>query len=123
MRFTPVQQAAVDHRDGHLRIVACAGSGKTQVIVHRIVGLSEGVEPRNIVAFTFTEKAAAELKERVRNAVIEAGLSLNGMVEMYIGTIHGWCLDFLQSSLNKYLKFRALTKCRRSCSLLAILAA
>lgn len=111
MRFTSAQQAAIDHRDGHLRIVACAGSGKTQVIVHRIVGLlEEGIEPRNIVAFTFTEKAAAELKERVRNAVIEAGLSLNGMVEMYIGTIHGWCLDFLQSSLNKYLKFRVLNE-------------
>ena len=111
MQFTEAQQTAIDHRDGHLRIVACAGSGKTQVLVHRIVGLlNEGVSPRNIIAFTFTEKAAAELKERVRNAVVEAGLSLNGLVEMFIGTIHGWCLDFLQSSLNKYLKFRVLNE-------------
>jgi len=52
-------------------IVACAGSGKTQVISQRIVEILKqpGVEPKNIVAFTFTEKAAAELKERVTTLV------------------------------------------------------
>lgn len=111
MQFTPGQQAAIDHRGGHLQVIACAGSGKTQVLVHRIVGLlSEGVPPSGIIAFTFTEKAAAELKERVRGAVADAGLDLNGLVEMYIGTIHGWCLDFLQTSLNRYLKFRVMNE-------------
>ena len=111
MEFTAAQHEAIEHRGSHLQIIACAGSGKTHVLVHRIVGLlAEGVPPKGIIAFTFTEKAAAELKERVRGAVTEAGLSLNGLVEMYIGTIHGWCLDFLQTSLNRYLKFRIMNE-------------
>jgi len=58
------QQHAISHRGGHLRIVACAGSGKTESLARRISSLvTEGVEPAEIVAFTFTEKAAAELKK------------------------------------------------------------
>ena len=58
------QKHAISHRGGHLRIVACAGSGKTESLARRISSLvTEGVEPAEIVAFTFTEKAAAELKK------------------------------------------------------------
>ena len=67
MEYTGAQRAAIGTLDEPLLIVACAGSGKTQVISERIVEILRlpGVEPKNIVAFTFTEKAAAELKERV----------------------------------------------------------
>ena len=67
MEYTTAQRAAIATIDDPLLIVACAGSGKTQVISQRMIEILRrpGVEPRNIVAFTFTEKAAAELKERV----------------------------------------------------------
>ena len=95
MQFTPAQQEAIDHRGSHLQIIACAGSGKTQVTVERINRLlEEGVNPEEILAFTFTEKAAAELSNRIRNSRIERVLDTTGLAEMYIGTIHGWCLEF-----------------------------
>src|SRR4051812_48121212 len=70
--FTPRQQDAIEHTSGNLQLIACAGSGKTEVVAQRVVNLlrpvtkgGAGCDPRNIVAFTFTEKAAAELKERI----------------------------------------------------------
>jgi superfamily I DNA/RNA helicase len=67
----PAQEAAIGCLDRPLQIIACAGSGKTQVISQRIARIlaQDGVEPRNIVAFTFTDKAAAELKDRVLSIV------------------------------------------------------
>ena len=109
MQFTPAQQEAIDHRGSHLQIIACAGSGKTQVTVERINRLlEEGVNPEEILAFTFTEKAAAELSNRIRTSRIERELDTTGLAEMYIGTIHGWCLEFLQSNMNQFLKYRVL---------------
>lgn len=65
--FTPSQLEAMSHRRGHLQIVACPGSGKTEVVAQRISGMvQDGIEPKTIAAFTFTEKAAEELKNRVR---------------------------------------------------------
>ncbi len=65
--YTESQREAIECLDRPLQIIACAGSGKTQVISQRIANLlsSGRAEPRNIVAFTFTEKAAGELKDRV----------------------------------------------------------
>ena len=65
--YTPAQQEAIACLDTPLQIIACAGSGKTQVISQRISEILKlpGVEPRHVVAFTFTEKAAAELKDRI----------------------------------------------------------
>ena len=58
--------AAAEHRGTHLQIIAAAGSGKTEVVSQRIVSLiADGVASREIVGFTFTEKAAEELKQRV----------------------------------------------------------
>ena len=75
--YTEGQQAAIDHRDGHLQIIACAGSGKTEVIVERVKGLlKDGVEPSGIIAFTFTDKAAAELKTRIQEAISLEGLEI-----------------------------------------------
>lgn len=114
MEYTPNQTAAMNHLDGNLQIIACAGSGKTQVISQRIVNIlrekaPEGVTPANIVAFTFTEKAAGELKNRIHNLCRGQLGSEFGLAEMYVGTIHGFCLDLLQTYQPKYLKYSVLS--------------
>ena len=64
--LTPSQKAAVEHVDGPLLIVAAAGSGKTRVITRRVAYLiSLGIPQQSILAITFTNKAAGEMKERV----------------------------------------------------------
>ena len=72
MKLNPEQLRAVEHGDGPLLIIAGPGSGKTRVITQRIVYLYEhapGIEPQNILALTFTEKAAGQMKSRVRQAL------------------------------------------------------
>ena len=99
MEYTDAQRAAIGTLDEPLLIVACAGSGKTQVISERIVEILRrpGVEPKNIVAFTFTEKAAAELKERVTSLTTAAFPDMTGLAELFIGTMHGYARDLLQT--------------------------
>ncbi|MDA8207931.1 MAG: ATP-dependent helicase, partial [Actinomycetota bacterium] len=106
--YTEGQTEAIDCLDQPLQIIACAGSGKTQVISERTAAIlrTPGAEPRNVVAFTFTEKAAAELKNRVYEIVGEQTV---GLAEMYIGTMHGYCLDLLQRLVPETFKFSALT--------------
>lgn len=61
---------AVQHRGSHVQIIASAGSGKTEVVSQRVVELlAEGVAPEAIVAFTFTERAAEELKNRITDRI------------------------------------------------------
>ncbi|MCA1812181.1 MAG: ATP-dependent helicase, partial [Halobacteriales archaeon] len=100
-RLTPEhQQAAVVADARRLVIVAGAGSGKTEVVARRIAWqvAVRGVPRESVVAFTFTEKAAEEMKFRVRKQIArvsreESDPSLGGM---YIGTIHGYCLKALK---------------------------
>jgi len=109
--YTQAQKEAVACLDRPLQIVACAGSGKTQVIsqrIARILALPD-VKPRNVVAFTFTEKAAAELKERVLTLVEKELGPVHGLAEMYIGTMHGYCLDLLQRLVPEKFKFSVLS--------------
>ncbi|HYU43762.1 MAG TPA: UvrD-helicase domain-containing protein [Vicinamibacteria bacterium] len=92
--YTPAQLAAVQEISQNLQIIACAGSGKTQVISARVVEIlkrkkDDGIKPENIVAFTFTDKAAAELKDRIAFLVAAEFSEVPGMAEMYVGPSTG----------------------------------
>ena len=91
------QREAVLHRDGPIMIVAGAGSGKTKVLTTRIAHLlATGVDPFNILALTFTNKAAAEMKERV-----ERILGNNEARNIYIGTFHSVFARILRAEVEK----------------------
>lgn len=96
---------------GNLQLIACAGSGKTEVVARRVVHLlspEQGLLPRNIIAFTFTEKAAAELKERIVKRCRAALGDIPGLAEMFVGTIHAFCLELIKAEVPKYSKFEVL---------------
>ena len=109
--YTAAQAEAITCLNEPLQIIACAGSGKTQVISQRIAAIlaQPGIEPRNIIGFTFTEKAAAELKERILSIVERELGEVTGLAEMYVGTMHGYCLDLLQRLVPDKFKFSVLT--------------
>jgi DNA helicase-2/ATP-dependent DNA helicase PcrA len=116
MDYTKNQLKAINALDPNLQIIACAGSGKTQVISRRVVRILEcrkdaGIGPGNIVAFTFTEKAAAEMKDRIHRLCLEVLGDDTGLAEMFVGTIHAYCLNLLQQPpVYKYLKYSVLTE-------------
>ncbi len=87
------QQKAVLHTEGPLLILAGAGSGKTSTMTHRIAHLilDEGVDPYNILAVTFTNKAAGEMRDRVEKI-------LGRGVDMWIMTFHAACLRILRQN-------------------------
>src|SRR6202012_5935228 len=97
--------SAVKHRGGHMQIIASAGSGKTEVVSQRIVDLlADGIPADAIVAFTFTEKAAAELKARIERRVEErlGRTALDRLTTLSVGTIHAFCFRFLQQRVPIY---------------------
>src|SRR5271166_4269339 len=118
MNFTKSQQQAIEFGGENLQLIACAGSGKTEVVARRIVHLLHvdggGLSPRNIIAFTFTDKAAAELKERIVCRVREALGDIPGLAEMFVGTIHAFALELLKSEVPKYLKFEVLNEMQQN---------
>lgn len=111
MEYTVAQRAAIGTLDEPLLIVACAGSGKTQVISQRIIEILKRpeVEPKDIVAFTFTDKAAAELKERVTTLVAAELGEITGLAELFIGTMHGYARDLLQTWVAEAFKRNVLS--------------
>jgi len=109
MKYTPEQIDAMNTLDKNLLIIACAGSGKTQVISERIINtLKNGTAPSKVIAFTYTEKAAGELQARILKLCREQLPELKGLSEMYIGTIHAWCLNVLQDYNYEFQKFSVL---------------
>ena len=85
------QQEAVDHKVGPCLVLAGAGSGKTRVLTNRILKLIEdGIKPQNILAITFTNKAAREMRERVRNSIGEVADTI------FIGTFHSFGLKIMR---------------------------
>ena len=91
VNLTPEQQEAISEIDRNLQMIACAGSGKTEVITQRIANILKSksdIRPHHIVAFTFTEKAASSMKKRIAKALGEEALP--EMDQMYVGTVHGF---------------------------------
>lgn len=109
--LSPQQIEAVNAIDEDVEIIACAGSGKTGVVTRRIVNILKSkpeISPENIVAFTFTKKAAEELKSRIYTMGEAVLGNTQGFANMYIGTIHGFCLKMLQEFLPEFQSFSVL---------------
>lgn len=91
------QRQAIDHLDGPCRVTAGAGSGKTSVLTKRIAKLLDrGIEPKNILAITFTKKAAEEMKERLIDLVGEE----QGK-KVFLGTFHRFGMRIIAWKCNK----------------------
>jgi len=99
--FTDEQLVAIERRDGDLLLDAGAGSGKTSVLVERFVRsvLEDGLEVGAILTITFTEKAAAEMRERIRARLRELGAdeAARATEGAFISTIHGFCARVLRA--------------------------
>lgn len=94
--LNPPQQEAVQHVDGPLLILAGAGSGKTRVITYRVAYLIEqGIQPWNILAITFTNKAAGEVRERVDDIL---GY---GSENVWVSTFHSLCVRILRRHIDR----------------------
>lgn len=125
--LNPSQRQAVEHHCGPLLVVAGAGSGKTRALTYRIANLvlTNKVDPENILAVTFTNKAAREMKERIerlfadRQAQADFGKPLDALTpyeqtrlkskvyknitkELWIGTFHALCCRILRFDIEKY---------------------
>src|ERR1700682_948612 len=99
--FTQEQQEAIARRSGPLALAASAGSGKTSVLVERYVrAVSEdGIAPGKILAITFTDRAAGELRERVRMRLAAAGEreAARESVGAFVSTFHGFCARLVRA--------------------------
>jgi DNA helicase-2/ATP-dependent DNA helicase PcrA len=98
--LTEDQLSSVLHKNDNLQIKAAAGSGKTKTLVALILHeIAHGVKPSEIIVFTFTQKAAGELLTRILSSAQKL-FPKTDFDGMYIGTIHGWCLKYLETNRN-----------------------
>ncbi len=99
--FTPEQIEAIGRRDGDLFLDAAAGSGKTAVLVERFAQavLEDGIDVGAMLTITFTDKAAAEMRERIRTRLQELGApdAARATEGAFISTIHGFCARVLRA--------------------------
>lgn len=115
--FTPSleQQQVIDHRGGHLQVIACAGAGKTEAISRRVASLiDEGIDPCQIIAFTFTQRAAESLKTRITRKVADSKGEgfLDRLGPMFVGTIHAYCYRLLQDHVPGFGNYDVLDENR-----------
>jgi len=97
--LNPSQQEAIIKAEGPLVVLAGAGSGKTKVLTHRVAGLVErGAKPWEILAVTFTNKAAKEMKQRLEFLLGEAQVK-----HLWIGTFHSICGKLLRFEIENYM--------------------
>ncbi|MCD8023882.1 MAG: UvrD-helicase domain-containing protein, partial [Lachnospiraceae bacterium] len=101
--LNPEQQEAVRHYEGPLLILAGAGSGKTRVLTHRVAWLIEekGVNPWNILAITFTNKAAGEMRERVDRILNRTERNLGAAGAVWGSTFHSTCVRILRRYIDR----------------------
>lgn len=101
--LNPPQSAAVSHQDGPLLIIAGAGAGKTRTVAYRILHLiKSGVSPENILAITFTNKAAKEMKERISTLLSPNNQQsrdfplATSVADPFVSTFHAFCVFVLR---------------------------
>jgi len=99
-KLNAVQREAVEATEGPVLIIAGAGSGKTRALTFRVAYLiQKGVNPRNILAVTFTNKAAGEMKERIANLLADSKLKIASKPN--VGTFHSICVRILRQEIEK----------------------
>ena len=107
--LTHEQCAAATDESADVLVIACAGSGKSRTLAYRIAWLiARGADPASIVAFTFTEKAADSIQQRVATALARTGRPATEVGKVRIGTIHGFCREMLVRVDARYRQFDVL---------------
>lgn len=106
--LNPSQRKAVIHEHGHLIIIAGPGTGKTHTLVHRIIHLVQaGEPPESMLAITFTNKAAEEMRQRMQDRLQEPASRIN------VGTFHAFCLSLLRQHGGEQADFEIINDAQK----------